>query len=308
MAVTARFIDNAAPGLDSSGQKLQRHHVAIDSEQASWIDFGGDGPPAHFYHANGFPLAVYQPFLKYLAAGLRIFGLELRAIWPRAGEPPRALDWSAYADDLIAFLDSRGSTPVIGIGHSMGATATIYAARKRPDLFKALVLIETAMVPRAMAAVLRFMPHWFVRRGQIIKNTLQSPSRWPSRAAFLEAYRSPRAFKRFDEETWHAMAEHAVRETSTGDVELVFTRAWEALNYSRPPNVLKQIAALRVPTIAIRGKPSMFLRDEIWKQWQALSPQTKFIALPEYGHLLPLEAPKVCAATVLSHLEQTPQT
>ena len=287
---------------------MQRHHIAIGSEQASWIDFGGEGPPAHFYHANGFPLAVYQPFLKHLATRLHIFGLELRATWPRAGEPPRTLDWTAYADDLIAFLDLRGSTPVIGIGHSMGATAVIYAARKRPDLFKVLVLIETAMVPRAMATVLRLMPHWFVRRGEIIKNTLRSPSRWPSRAAFLEAYRSLRAFKRFDEETWHAMAKHAVRETSTGDVELVFTRAWEALNYSRPPNVLKQIAALRVPTIAIRGRPSMFLRDEIWQQWRTLLPQTVFDALPEYGHLLPLEAPEACAATVLSHLEQNPQT
>ncbi len=186
----------------------------------------------------------------------------------------------------------------------MGATATIYAAVKRPDLFKALVLIETAMVPRAMAAVLRIMPHWFVRKGAIIQNTLRSPSRWPSRAAFLEAYRSLRAFKRFDEETWFAMAEHAVRETVAGEVELVFTRGWEALNYSRPPNVLKEIAILRVPTIAVRGKPSMFLRDDIWKKWQALSPQTTFDALPEYGHLLPLEAPEMCAKTVLSHIEQ----
>ncbi len=277
---------------------MKTHSIQLNSQPARWQEYSDSGPPVHFFHANGFPLGAYKPLLGRLAEQYRVCGVELRATWPEIGQPPPALRWDVYGDDLIAFLDAQFSEPVIGIGHSIGATATVYAAQKRPDLFKALVLIEPATVSPGIAFLLRLIPGFMMRRSEPTKSTLNKPDRWPSRDAFLESCRGSRQFKRFDEEALEALAAHAVRDNGAGDVELVFSKAWEAHNYSCPPAIISKLQSLRVPCIGLRGKPSMFFTDSMWDQWQRMCPDTRFEELPQYGHLLPLEAPAECASIV----------
>jgi len=47
-----------------------------------------------------------------------------------------------YADDAIAICDELGLGDVTHVGHSVSAMIAIIAARKRPELFKSIVLIE----------------------------------------------------------------------------------------------------------------------------------------------------------------------
>ena len=152
---------------------------------AIWKHFNGDGEAAHFYHANGFPLGVYSPLLSKLSQKFKLSALGWRATWPGMGPPPKRRDWQLYADDLIAFIEHHCQAPIIGIGHSMGATCTILAAEKRPDLFKTLVLIEPAMVSRSLAKLIRLMPKALMNIFEPAKSTLKKPDFWPSREAFL---------------------------------------------------------------------------------------------------------------------------
>jgi len=278
--------------------------IQINGYQALWRQYSTSGAAAHFCGANGFPVGVYEPLLRSLGHRLQISGLEMRATWPDVGPPPRSLRWDAYADDLIAFLDAQSSGPVIGVGHSIGAAATIYAAEKRPDLFKALVLIEPATVSRAIAALLAVVPFSLMRLSEPAKSTLSKPSCWPSRNEFVDACRVSRQFKRLSDEALQALASHAVKESGSGEVELVFSAEWEAHNYCCPPNIMPNLQSLRVPCIALRGKPSVFFTDSLWQKWQRLCPDTRFEELPDYGHLLPLEAPRECASVILDALAE----
>lgn len=46
-----------------------------------------------------------------------------------------------YADDAIAICEELGLSEVIHVGHSVSAMIALLAARKRPDLFSALIMI-----------------------------------------------------------------------------------------------------------------------------------------------------------------------
>lgn len=271
---------------------------SITGQKATWYDFGGEGELAHFYHANGFPLGGYTPFLNELKKNFKLCSLKIRATWPEVGSPKRSMNWFTYADDLIHFLESEVRKPVIGIGHSMGASATVYAAEKRPDLFRALILIEPAMVSRQLSTAAKYIPYFLKRRFEPGKSTFQKQDQWPSREAYLKAFREVRAFKRLGEETIAAFGKYGVEENSSGRVQLAFSKDWEAHNYTCPGHIAVDLERLKIPVIALRGKPSLFLSEKLWAECQDKTKQGIFHQINEYGHLLPLEAPELCASTV----------
>lgn len=259
------------------------------------MDFNnGNGIAAHFYHANGFPLEIYSGLLTKLSQHLNLSALALRPTWPNIGLPPKQRSWQIYADDLIDFLERQNKGPVIGIGHSMGATCTVLAAKKRPDLFKSLVLIEPAMVSSAVALLVRIFPKAFVNLFNPAKNALKKPDKWDSRQAFLSYCKQFRGYKRFDDEMFSLLAKYGVTETRNGQYQLSFPKIWEAHNYTQPPNLMTSLEKLKMPCIAIRGKPSIFVTESIWQEWRSRCPHFLFKENLDYGHLFPLENPSAC--------------
>lgn len=92
--------------------------------------------PLFFAHANGFPASCYRVLFQYLAPNpiryIDVFG-EHRA-------KPRS--WKEIADEIIEFLSDAPEGPVVGVGHSFGGVGIFYAARKRPDLFSRIILLD----------------------------------------------------------------------------------------------------------------------------------------------------------------------
>src|SRR5512141_382967 len=104
-----------------------------------YFDLGGDGLPLHFLHANGYPPDCYKPLFELLKTQYQVFGMLLRPLW-KDSRPEDIRTWHSLSDDLRLFLSSQAG-PVIGVGHSIGATVTLRAALRDPSQFRALVLI-----------------------------------------------------------------------------------------------------------------------------------------------------------------------
>jgi pimeloyl-ACP methyl ester carboxylesterase len=271
---------------------------------AVWKVFDGDGEAAHFYHATGFPIEVYNPLLSKLTKQFKLSAMGLRATWPDIGLPPKSRSWQLYADDLIAFIEQQYQSPIVGIGHSIGATCTILAAEKRPDLFKTLVLIEPAMVSRSLAKLVRLMPKALMNHIEPAKSTLKKSDFWSSREEFLAYCKKLCTYKRFDDEAFHEMGQHCVVETQDGRFQLVFPKVWEAHSYTQPPNVMTNLEQLSMPCVAIRGKPSVFFTEALWQEWHDRCPDTVFKQNLGYGHLFPLESPSACYELIEAALSE----
>src|SRR5262245_39811776 len=113
------------------------------------FDLGGTGQPLHFLHANGFPPDCYKPLVELLQTEYHVFGMLLRALWDDA-RLEDVKNWVPFSDDLRSFLSSQ-TEPVSGVGHSVGAIATLRAAMRDPQKFRAVILLDPVLfIPKRM--------------------------------------------------------------------------------------------------------------------------------------------------------------
>lgn len=272
----------------------------------SALHISNHGEPVHFYHANGFPAEVYLPFLNELAHSFDIHALHGRATREETGAPNHK-NWQIYADDLIEYLEQTQTQPIIAIGHSMGASSTVLAAVKRPDLFKALVLIEPAMLNFSKKMLLNLMPKSMIKNMRLVKGTAEKPDTWENSETYKQYLKKFKGYAKFNEEAFDIFAKHAVKTTSDNKVTLRFPNRWEAYNYMNPPYLMgkfKKLERLGIPTVAIRGETNGFFNDALWQTWQTSQPSALFLQNKNFGHLMPLEAPNDSAHLIMKGLKQ----
>ena len=108
------------------------------------FDYGGEGAPLHFLHANGYPPDCYKPLFELLRTKYHLFGMMLRPLWDDS-KIEDIDDWHPFSDDLLRFLTTGKLGPVIGVGHSIGGIVTLRAALRDPGKFRALILLDPVL-------------------------------------------------------------------------------------------------------------------------------------------------------------------
>lgn len=261
---------------------------------------------AHFYGGNGFTVGNYQPLLTELAAGFDISALAMRGYWydkPKA----RVLTREQDADLLIKFLEQTQDSPVVGIGHSQGATATAMAAAKRPDLFSALYLIEPVTFTKSQALLYKLIPRRVKLKRQPFKSALTKQKFWANIDEFYDSLREKSAYRRISDEHLYLFAEQSLVQQNDGRYAFIFTPEQEIANYFGIPYIdgaLKKLAKTTVPYQLIIGKPTIFINDKVRNNWRKFVPTDQLNIMPENGHLLPIEAPEQCATVILQNFNR----
>ena len=263
---------------------------------------------AHFYGGNGFALGVYEPLLSDLAQHLNITALTMRGEWydkPTETTLTREQD----ADVLIEFLQKTQDKPVIGIGHSQGATATTMAAAKRPDLFSALYLLEPVTFTNQQGKLYSLVPRVVKMTREPFKSTQVKQADWHSVDAYYQFLRHHKAYKRISDEHLLTYAKNSLEAGEQGKLTLRFSPKQELANYFGTPLIMKPLQQLiadnKVPVQLIIGKPSMFISQQVRQMWDKFVPNEQITVLNDYGHLLPLEAPELCAKLIFQKLNLT---
>jgi len=260
---------------------------------------------AHFYHANGFPVQVYGPLADILSKKFDLSMFESSALKQDNERPPKNRNWQLYADELIQNIEANYSQPIVGIGHSMGATCTALAALKRPDLFSELILVEPAMVSPFLATVVRLLPKKVMLRINPAKGTLKKKDSFISRREFFDHIRKFSGYRNFNPKVLALMAEYGVRECRDGSFQLSFSKQWEAHNYTQPPTLINKLKGLQTPCSVIRGTPNQFFTDSYWQKIRKHRGEgTILLQDLRYGHLMPMEAPEACADLILASYQE----
>jgi pimeloyl-ACP methyl ester carboxylesterase len=190
---------------------------------------------------------------------------------------------------MISFFEQGRLQNVVGIGHSLGAVATMYAALSRPELFGSLVLIEPIFLPPQVLQMVAANPD-ILNDIPVIRNTARRRTHWPTRDAAFEHFRSKAVFKRWPDSSLWDYVNHALRRDNAGEITLTYSRDWEAHIYALPPmDVWGEIPAIPHDTLAIRGADSDSLFTDAWLLWQELQPQATFVEIAEAGHMVLME-------------------
>lgn len=285
--------------------------ITLENKKARYYDLSAlvnnnkntPSSSAHFYGGNGFTAGVYLPLLTKLSEQFTITSLAMRGYWhnlPTVKKLTREQD----ADILIDFLEKTQDKPVVGIGHSQGATATAIAAVKRPELFSQLYLIEPVTLTKSQKLIIDLLPIRLKAGQEPFKSTQAKQAAWESVESYYNYLRAHRAFKRIDDDHLYVFAKNSLIENEQGQYSLLFAPEQELASYFDAPFVndaLKRLNALDVPYTIIVGKPSMFISDKVRKIWEHLVPSERIIELSENGHLLPMEAPEQCANIIMKN-------
>lgn len=266
-------------------------------------DFGGNdnGRLIHFAHSNGFPPACFQQMINPLLPQYRVIGMHHRPLWPNS-QPEELTDWNVVADDMIRFFDQEKLRGVVGVGHSLGAVATMFTALKRPDLFRALVLIEPVFLPPHLLEMVAAHPD-AANHIPLVDTARRRRNNWPNRQAAFDHFRAKDAFTRWSDAALWDYVNGALVERN-GAVHLAYRREWEARFYSRPPTtVWDDIPRLTHPTLAIHGADSNAIVTPSWQRWQQLQPDATFVELADSGHMVTMERPDAVAGAIINFLE-----
>lgn len=261
------------------------------------IEYGGDGTPLHFLHANGYPPSCYQPLLQLFATQHHTLGMLLRPLWSNS-KPEEIQDWNPFSEDLVQLLDERKLDSVIGVGHSIGAIVTLRAALKQQDRFRALILLDPVLFPRY------FMLEWNLMRlaglgyrfHPLIRGALKRRREFDDLDKMFEGYRRRGIFRFFSDENLRALIQGLTQPKADGGFELTFNPGWEARIYYtgiwHDWDLWQNIHRIETPTLIIRGAET----DTFWESTahavQKRNPKIKIVSLEKSTHLLPLEKPK----------------
>ena len=273
-------------------------------EKPEFHCFGGEGPIIHIAHANGFPPGTYRQLAETFIDRYRVLALPCRPLWPNS-RTESTPTWRPLAGDLVAGLDTIGASEVVGIGHSLGGVLTLWAAIERPDIFRAVILIEPVILPPLWLVWLRVLRALGLeRRLPLVQRARQRRRTWPSGQECYEQYRRKSLFARWPDSVLHDYVVSATRLRDDGGVELVYPPAWEAHIFaSTPTGIWDDVPNLRTPALVIRGEHSTIFRPEVMARMRKRMPCAQFVTMAGTGHLVPMEEVAETGIIIRRYLE-----
>jgi pimeloyl-ACP methyl ester carboxylesterase len=230
----------------------------------------------------------------------------LRPLW-KDSKPNDIKDWKPFSDDLLQFL-AQQPTPVIAVGHSIGAVVTLRAALKDPGKFCALILIDPVLF------VPRFLVLWHIVRLLGLADRLYPliPGAKKRRRTFSDletvfrSYRNRSVFRFMGDENLRNYIEGITRKTANG-YELVYSPDWEAQIYRtgmQDFDIWRGLPKLQRPTLFIRGAETDTFLGNAARLVRRRQPEARVETLDKSTHLLPLERPQEVFDMMQSFVKQ----
>jgi pimeloyl-ACP methyl ester carboxylesterase len=245
----------------------------------------------HFSHANGFPAACYRKMFSYLEREFQIGTINTMGHDPRH---PVTDSWPHLVAELIERVERYGE-PVLGVGHSLGGYLTALAALKRPELFRAIILLDSLILGRWQGTVFRMVKRFgLADRVTPAGLTRDRRAEWTSSDQAYAHFRNKRAFRDFDPECLRDYVTLGMQ-PSAGGVRLVFDPGIEYRIYRTFPHGLaEELPRLRVPAGVICGRESA----ESKRTGLATTRRYFRVVCIAGGHLFPFEEPEGAAQAI----------
>jgi pimeloyl-ACP methyl ester carboxylesterase len=255
----------------------------------------------YFAHANSFPASVYRKMLTALGAWFQTEWLDTVGHDPLY---PVSDCWPHLVEETIAAIERLGEGPVWGVGHSLGGVLIFYAAVKRPDLFRGIVVLDAPLLsPWRARSIWLAKRLGFIARVTPGGNTLKRRDCWASVDMVFDYFQRKPMFARFDTDCLRDYAEYGTVADTQGDRRLKFRPQIEHNIYcSMPHDTARYADRLQVPGcyLAAAEAPVFQPRDRNY----AATRLRLEVGEQAGSHLFPLERPLDTAAAIHVAIER----
>ncbi len=268
----------------ADGVRIRIHHL------------GGTGPPLLCMHATGFHGRVWEPFVPRLRELFSVVALDQRGHGD-SDKPASGYDWEKFGDDVLAALDHLDIRSAVGVGHSAGATALVFAETKRPGAFSHLVLMDPTLLPPELrqAAPAGFNP--------MAEQARRRRSVWHSTDEMIARLGDGTPLSAWREEYLRAYVTYGTTARSDGTVELKCPPEIEAQVYSAAPgnDGWDRLALVGCPTLLLTGTDTPMWDDVRAADAAARLPKGRAETV-RGGHFFPMENPDGAIDLILPFL------
>lgn len=253
----------------------------------------------HFSHANGFPGGSYQAIFDMLAQD---YDVRYTDRIGHHAEFPVTNNWPNLERQMIQYFENTYTEPVIAVGHSLGGILSLRLADKRPDLVKAVVVLDVPALSAVEASGLRLIK-WLGMMDKVTPASRMDGRRnlWKSEAEAVQYFRGKKLMSLFAERCLQDYV-RAGTQACEGGLRLYFDPKVEQAIYRTIPDNHVLRKPLAVPAAAIGGRESkVFNKSQAKRMKHKL--KMKFAWLPG-THMFPLEHPQQTAHTIQQLLQE----
>jgi pimeloyl-ACP methyl ester carboxylesterase len=245
----------------------------------------GSGPPLVLLHSVGHDHHDFDDVVPELAKHFRTIAVD----WPGHGasdmfDPPTSATTAGMCDALEDVVTALRLPPALLLGNSVGGTAALRLAARRPDRVRALVLVDNGGLAGRSALVRAFC--WLQGREAVRRATGM---------AFARAY-----FKTRGPGVDRALARIAAARKRPGFVAMD-AAMWRS--FGAPESDLTDLAPdVTCPTLVVWGRRDPVLRAQVeGARTRALIPGAAYAEL-DTGHVPFVEDPRAFLDVVLPYL------
>ena len=274
--------------------RFTRFRLGLGEVEIAVLDWGGEGPPALLHHANGLCAATLGPIAALLRGRYRVFGMDARGHGDSTVfEDPARYQWSLFQADWVGVAEHivrECQAPIaLGLGHSLGGTATMLGAAARPDLIEELALVEAVIPIRSREQA---DPARIARLKRLVSGAKSRRAHWPSRSEARDHLAVRRFFANWQPEALDLYLSEGLREMSDGCAELKCPGAVEAAIFSNGQGLdaIGAAANVKCPATWIWARGGDFSRA-LYEEAAAAMGSAR-VADVDGGHMVPMEAPE----------------
>jgi len=254
----------------------------------------------HFAHANGFPGGSYYKLLSHFLDDFEVIAID------RLGHNekyPVNNNWSNLADELIANIEQRSDSPVIGIGHSLGSIVTFIASYKRPDLFKCVIMLDPPFFWGYAGSIFRFLKiTGLADRFTPARKSSGRKRYWKDIEDVKSYFNSRELFRAFDPQSLEYYISCGVKKCEDGGYSLHYEVQKEVKIFqTMPDNISSYKQRLEVPGSIIYGETSRAVHNRSLRKFAER--HCFNLCISPGGHLFPLEKPGDAAKIILREIE-----
>jgi pimeloyl-ACP methyl ester carboxylesterase len=247
-----------------------------------------DKPIIHFSHANSFPAASYRQLFDALSDEFQVIALSK---FGHNEKYPVNKNWDNQVDELLDFISTKASKPVISIGHSFGGVVAYKAACRKPGLFSTLLLLDPPIITGVAARLFQL-----AKSTPLIdkltpsgKSKLRTTS-WSVESDLIQYFSSRALFSDIPDTVIQDYINAAIVNTGN-QLQLSFKAEVEtALFRNIPHDLSKYKGKLCMPAALISAEHSNVYRPSLVSKFLTYN-KFEHHMFRNVGHLFPLEHP-----------------
>ena len=289
-------IDGSPAAPSNRGSRSAPSFAQADGVRIRIHHLGGSGPPLLAVHATGFHGRVWEPFVPPLRVHFSVIALDQRGHGD-SDKPESGYEWTKFGEDVLAVIDHLGLETPVGIGHSAGATALVFAESRRPGTFSRLVLMDPTLLPPEFRSV---APASF---NPMSEQARRRRAIWSSRDEMIDRLRDGSPLAEWRDDFLRSYVTYGTDTLPDGTVRLKCPPEVEAQVYAEASSHdgWERLAELRCPTLLLTGESS-----HMWaggrSQLAAGQIRNGRAEVVKGGHFFPMEDPETATERILGFL------